>query len=642
MARSRYSPLVAIVAISLLPALAPLGAQPARAAPAAPSETSSGGATARPTVLRIDVRLKKGRVSSLLAGTNHRFANNGYGSWDPATDQPRTGLVPAARQVGLSLIRFPGGSVSNLYDWKNAIGPVEDRPCQVNGRWGHRPVNSEYGVDEHMALATAVRATTQITVPFVTETPADAADWVEYMNAEVGADPTGDGVDWAARREANQLAQGRPVGPYNISRWTIGNEPYLKHERFWMSQDAPQALHQYLHGGRASYADQLVGRNCRRSEEASSGTGGPRQRFEVLHPPVLQNSQLITVGGRAWTEVAELGPEHAKQPVYVFNDDSGHILFGRGANGARPVEGAPVRASYTGVHQGFFAFARAMHRADPDIDVCSEWGQLNFVEAAGERRYDCVAAHPYTFTSHIWRSARDGHDKQMMGEAISAFRLRALVTAVRRATGGRSHVAVSEYGSLSSSDQPNFPTWDASLSDALYMSSALSHLISAQVPWAAGGAMVAGGARGWLGAQPGFLVSASGRSMQLIRPMLNDRGSVVRSRLTDTPLQRTSDRSGTYEAIVASVTSDAGGLNVLLVNRDPNDSVSVVVENPYFRGRTRARTWLLTGNSIASANGPTRSEAVAISTRVRRLDSVTRFRLRVPAHSVLRMRIPAR
>jgi alpha-L-arabinofuranosidase len=124
--------------------------------------------------------------------------------------------------------------------------------------------------------------------------------------------------------------------------------------------------------------------------------------------------------------------------------------------------------------------------------------------------------------------------------------------------------------------------------------------------------------------------------------MLNDRGSVVRSRLTDTPLQRTSDRSGTYEAIVASVTSDAGGLNVLLVNRDPNDSVSVVVENPYFRGRTRARTWLLTGNSIASANGPTRSEAVAISTRVRRLDSVTRFRLRVPAHSVLRMRIPAR
>jgi alpha-N-arabinofuranosidase len=608
---------------------------------AALPQPSTEGATARPTVLRIDVRRQKGPVSSLLAGSNHRFANNGYGSWDPDTDQPRTGLAPAAREVGLSLIRFPGGSVSNLYDWKSGIGPAEDRPCQVNGRWGHRPVNSEYGVDEHMALASAVGAATHITVPFVTETPADAADWVEYMNAEVGADPTGDGIDWAARREENQLAQGRPVGPYDVTRWTVGNEPYLKHERFWMSQDTPLALHQYLHGGRATYADQMVGRQCQRSEEASSGTGGPRQRFEVLHPPVLPNSQLITVAGQTWTEVAELGPEHAGQPVYVFDDDSGHIYFGRGADGARPTDGAPVRASYTGVHKGFFAFARAMHRADPDIDVCSEWGQLNFVAAAGDRRYDCVAAHPYTFTSRAWRSPREGHDKQMIGETISASKLQGLVTAVRSATGGRSHVAVSEYGSLSSSRQPNFPDWDASLSDALYMSSALSHLISAQVPWAEGGALVAGGARGWLGAQPGFLVSASGRALQLMRPMLNDRGSIVQSRLSGTPLQPTADRSGSYESIVSSVTRDADGLNVLLVNRDPDDPVIVDVENPYFQGRARARMWLLTGGSITSANRPARPNAVAISTRARRLPSATSFRLRVPAHSVLRLRVPA-
>jgi hypothetical protein len=171
-------------------------------------------------------------------------------------------------------------------------------------------------------------------------------------------------------------------------------------------------------------------------------------------------------------------------------------------------------------------------------------------------------------------------------------------------------VAVSEYGSLSSSPQPNFPRWDASLSDALYMGSALSHLINAQVPWAEGGALVAGGARGWLGAQPNFLISASGRALQLIRPMLNDRGSLVQSRLRGTPLQRSSDRSGTYESLVSSVTRDADGLNVLLVNRDPDDLVSVVVDNPYFRGRTRARTWLLTGGSIASANRPRRPDAV--------------------------------
>jgi alpha-L-arabinofuranosidase len=116
----------------------------------------------------------------------------------------------------------------------------------------------------------------------------------------------------------------------------------------------------------------------------------------------------------------------------------------------------------------------------------------------------------------------------------------------------------------------------------------------------------------------------------------------VQSRLSGTPSQPTADRSGSYESIVSSVTRDADGLNILLVNRDPGDSVTVEVENPYFHGRTRARMWLLTGGSIASANRPARPDAVAISTRARLLPSAAEFRLRVPAHSVLRLRIRPR
>jgi alpha-L-arabinofuranosidase len=56
--------------------------------------------------------------------------HNGYGSWDPRTDSPREKLIRGAREIGLNLIRFPGGSAANLYDWKQAIA----RPRTVAAR----------------------------------------------------------------------------------------------------------------------------------------------------------------------------------------------------------------------------------------------------------------------------------------------------------------------------------------------------------------------------------------------------------------------------------------------------------------------------------------------------------------------------
>jgi len=634
----------AVTLVSLM--LATSLATPASAPASTLTERRDDNRRAKPAVLRIDADRLGPAVSPLLAGVNHRYTASGYGIWSDETQTPAMPVVQGARQAGISLVRYPGGSQANLFDWKQAIGPVESRGCQVNGRWGGVPLRAEYGVDEHMLVADRMGAQTHITVPFPTETPADAAALVEYMNARAGEDLDGDGVYWGARREDNQERLGVSEAPYHIKLWSIGNEPYLRNQRFWMADNEHKALQQYLHGGHQRYTDQLVGRQCQRSDDMSSGTGEPGQRFEVLYPPVKSDSQTITVDGEAWTEVdsfdAVAPPTGDK--IYTFDDDTGVFHFGDGTNGAMPDADAPIRASYTGVHEGFIDFAREMHRVDPGIDVCSEWGTVAFARAmarAGER-YDCAAAHPYSFMFRQWQTPRAAHDNHMLGLKARLDRLRKLQQVVRELTGGRSYVSVTEYGAISLPRQPYVRHWEASMTDALHMMSSLSGILNAGVPWAEGGALTSYGLRSWFGPGPHHTVTSATRALTAVRSMLQAGGRVVHHSVRG-PRQASSYSRQKYDALAASVTKDRhGALHVLLINRDPNDAMRVEVRNPGFRGRHSARVWRVTSASISSANTPSSPNEVRLTTDTRPVANPRRFIVPVPAHSMVRLRIDER
>ena len=612
---------------------------------------ASSVAAAPRAVVRINTRDLRGRISPLLAGSNHRYPKHGFGIWAARTETPDATAVANAKQAGISLLRYPGGSVANLFDWKQAIGHPAERGCQVNGKWGQEALHADYGIDEHMLTARRIGADTHITVPFATETPRDAAAWVEYMNARVGQDPDGDGVDMARLRQRNQRRLGEPTRPYDIDHWTIGNEPYLKHERFWMSADGSKALQQYIQGGRASYENQLVGSRCERSPSASSGTGEVGQRFEVLYPPVAADSQLITVNGRRWREVADLEKAERGARVYTIDDDSGHIHFGGGTTGSgvalggrAPSEGAPIRADYTGVHKGYVDFARAMHRVDRSIDVCSEWGHVNFIDAMSQqhRRYDCVAGHPYNFMNTVWNDPRQAHDDNMLGLQESSFKFHNVQSRLRTATSGRSHLVVSEYGALSTVAQPNYRQWHASMTDGIFQMSSLAMFMNASVAFAEGGALTANGLRGWLGERPDFVISASARGLQAVSTMISGGGRAV-GFSAESPRQRVAGTRRSYPTLGVSATKDReGSLNVLLINRDPDDAMQVSVRNPNFSGRTLATTWRVTSRRISSINTADHPNAVAMTRDRRQLPSVRRFGVGLPAHSILRLRLSPR
>ena len=188
------------------------------------------------TVIQVDPASVQRPISPLLYGTNHRYPDNGFGMWDAS----RAASVPAFDAVyddiGCKAIRYPGGTMANLYEWKKAIGPVSGRAVtKVIGDQGaaSRPERISFGLDE--CLRWAEKHGTEVVYMYnmANGSAQDAADLVEYLNAPLGSNPNG-GTAWAEVRAKN----GHPE-PYRLRYFEIGNEMFLRNQRFWLNEAGP-------------------------------------------------------------------------------------------------------------------------------------------------------------------------------------------------------------------------------------------------------------------------------------------------------------------------------------------------------------------------------------------------------------------
>ena len=134
--------------------------------------------------------------------TNLLPLHTGTGFWDDEARRPNPYVVERMKEVGLSTLRYPGGSLANLYDWHKAVGPLATR-----GEW-------HFGIDEYIATCRAIGAEPQFIVSDYTGTPKDAAGLVEYLNA-----PAVPRHPWAMLR-----AKCGHVKPYHVHLFELGNE----------------------------------------------------------------------------------------------------------------------------------------------------------------------------------------------------------------------------------------------------------------------------------------------------------------------------------------------------------------------------------------------------------------------------------
>lgn len=125
----------------------------------------------------------------------------------------RSYVIAALKDLGIPVLRWPGGCFADQYHWREGIGPPGERPSRRNIHWRQNESNA-FGTEEFMDLCRRLGSEPYIAANAGSGTVQEAADWVEYCNSE---QPT----HLAKMREAN----GSPA-PHNVRFWGIGNEPW--------------------------------------------------------------------------------------------------------------------------------------------------------------------------------------------------------------------------------------------------------------------------------------------------------------------------------------------------------------------------------------------------------------------------------
>jgi alpha-L-arabinofuranosidase len=123
----------------------------------------------------------------------------------------RKDVMDEVRQMGVPIIRYPGGNFVSGYNWLDGVGPKEDRPKVLDKAWNSLNSN-QFGTNEFMAWCKAVGTEPLMGLNLGTGTPEQAAALVEYCNVEGG-------TKWSDLRRKHGYAE-----PYKVQRWCLGNE----------------------------------------------------------------------------------------------------------------------------------------------------------------------------------------------------------------------------------------------------------------------------------------------------------------------------------------------------------------------------------------------------------------------------------
>lgn len=123
----------------------------------------------------------------------------------------RKDVMEAARGLGVTLLRWPGGNFASGYNWKDGIGPRDQRPVRRDHAWGAIESN-RFGTDEFLRYAERLNAEPYLCINAGLGSVEDARNWVEYTN-ESG------NTQWAQQRRKN----GRDK-PWGVTYWGLGNE----------------------------------------------------------------------------------------------------------------------------------------------------------------------------------------------------------------------------------------------------------------------------------------------------------------------------------------------------------------------------------------------------------------------------------
>lgn len=123
----------------------------------------------------------------------------------------RKDVMAALKDLNFRAMRYPGGNFLSGYRWEDGVGPRDQRPRRRDLAWQSTETN-QFGTDEFMEYCKEIGTEPMLAVNMGTGSIQDAANLVEYCNAQVG-------TKYADMRAANGHRD-----PYGVKLWCLGNE----------------------------------------------------------------------------------------------------------------------------------------------------------------------------------------------------------------------------------------------------------------------------------------------------------------------------------------------------------------------------------------------------------------------------------
>lgn len=123
----------------------------------------------------------------------------------------RLDVLKLIKELGLSMIRYPGGNFASGFNWEDSIGPLDQRPVRLDLAWKAIEPNT-FGLNEFMKWIGKIPSEPIMTINLGTRGVDAARNIVEYCNVEKKS-------YYSDLRRSHGIEK-----PHKIKTWCLGNE----------------------------------------------------------------------------------------------------------------------------------------------------------------------------------------------------------------------------------------------------------------------------------------------------------------------------------------------------------------------------------------------------------------------------------
>ncbi len=136
-----------------------------------------------------------------------------YQPGHPSADENgfRRDVMELVKELDVPIVRYPGGNFVSRFNWEDSVGPVAQRPSQLELAWRSLETN-EFGLNEFAKWTRHVNSSVMMAVNLGTRGIQDACNLLEYCNHSSGS------------KYSDLRIQHGVKNPLGVKTWCLGNE----------------------------------------------------------------------------------------------------------------------------------------------------------------------------------------------------------------------------------------------------------------------------------------------------------------------------------------------------------------------------------------------------------------------------------